>query len=69
MCVCESNDLTLLELKNIPRSKTLSPIYGTRGFGIMIVVCPAYAISNGRAAIDGSNNLLLLVNTITAMRN
>lgn len=51
----------LTESENIPRSNTLSPTYGIRGFGIMIVVCPAYAINNGRAAIDGRNNFLLII--------
>jgi hypothetical protein len=34
------------------------PICGTSGFGITIVVCPAYAINKGSAAIDGSTNFL-----------
>ena len=29
-----------------------------RGFGIIIVVCPAKAINRGRAAIDGNTNFL-----------
>jgi hypothetical protein len=57
-----------VELEDIPRSNNLSPTYGIRGFGIMIVVCPAYAINKGRAAIDGSTNFLLLVNIRKAIR-
>lgn len=45
------------------------PTYGTRGFGIKIVVCPAYAINNGRAAIDGKSNFLLLTVTSSSVSN
>lgn len=45
----------------LPRSKTATPKYGVRGFGIIIVVCPAYAISKGSAANEGSSNFLFTI--------
>lgn len=42
----------------LPKSRISNPMYETRGFGMTIVVCPAYAINNGRAAIDGKTSFL-----------
>ena len=42
---------------------------GTSGFGITMVVCPAYAINKGSAAIDGSSNFLFFTSTLNHKRN
>lgn len=55
--------IATLKTEIIPKSKISSPTYGTRGFGIIIEVCPAYAINKGRAANDGSINFLLITST------
>jgi hypothetical protein len=43
---------------DLPRLSSLRPSEDLRGFGITMVVLPAYAINKGRAAIDGRRSFL-----------